>query len=251
MKNKKLENRTAVITGGSRGIGRGIGMAFAENGANVVFSYFSNESAANDTVSEIEGYGVKAMAIKADAGSENDVKRMVAVTEKMFGKINILVNNAGVQGGEYPLREMPVAEWDKLIQTDLRGVFLNTRFFLPIMAEAPTGKIINISSDLSVKGREHFSHYCAAKGAINAMTRCLAYELAPGIVANAIAPGAIETDLLMKDLSPEWLEKEKDVPVQRLGQVSEVGATAVWLASDDGNFVCGQVIHINGGSVLV
>lgn len=250
---KKLKNRTAVVTGGSRGIGKGIAIAFAKEGADIVFSYQKNEKAANQTVNELESFGVKALAIKADAGNEADVINMVKITEEKFGRINILVNNAGTIGLEVPVAEMETAEWDKVINTDLRGVFLSCKHFIPLFEKggcAPVGKIINISSELSKKGRACYGHYAAAKGAINSFTMCLALELAPEILVNIVAPGPVETDMILADMEPEWVEKEKDIPLQRLGTVEEIGAAALLLASDEGNFFCGQFVSPNGGAVF-
>lgn len=145
---------------------------------------------------------------------------------------------------------MPVEEWDHLISIDLRGVFLAAKYFIPLMAADPVGKIINITSELSKKGRANYAHYYAAKGGINGLTRSLALELAPDILVNAIAPGPIETDMIMADMEPEWIEKEKDIPLKRLGKVEEIAATAVLLASDGGNFYCGQILSPNGGAVF-
>jgi len=247
----KLNKRVAVITGGSRGIGRGIGLALAKEGADIVFSYQKNEKAAAETVKEIEALGVKALAVKADSSKEDDVINMRNIVEREFGKINILVNNAGTIGIEVNVADMEVAEWDKVIGTDLRGVFLTTKYFIPLIAKEPVGKIINISSELSAKGRAAYAHYAAAKGGINSFTKCLALELAPDILVNIIAPGPIETDMILSDMEPEWIEKEKEIPLGRLGKVEEIGAVAVLLTSDDGNFFCGQFISPNGGAVFI
>ena len=247
----KLKNRVAVITGGSRGIGRGIGMALAREGAHILISYVSNKKAADQTRQEIQSFGVVCLAVKANAGQEEDVKSMQKTAKKEFGKINILVNNAGTVGSGIPLREMPTAEWDRVIEADLKSVFLNSKYFIPLMDTETPGKIINISSELSIKGRANASHYCAAKGGINSLTRCLALELAPGILVNAIAPGPIETDMLLSHKEPGHVEKEKDIPLKRLGRVEEVAATAVLLASDEGNFYCGQCLSPNGGAVFI
>lgn len=247
----KLDKRVVVITGGSRGIGRGIGFALAKEGADIVFSYQKNEKAAAETVKEIEALGVKALAVKADSSKEDDVVNMRNIVEREFGKINILVNNAGTIGLEVNVADMEVKEWDKVIGTDLRGVFLTTKYFIPLIAKVPVGKIINISSELSAKGRAAYAHYAAAKGGINSFTKCLALELAPDILVNIIAPGPIETDMILSDMEPEWIEKEKEIPLGRLGKVEEIGAVALLLASDDGNFFCGQFISPNGGAVFI
>jgi len=245
-----LKDKIAVVTGGSRGIGKGICKALAQEGAHIIFSYASNHAAADETVSRIRSLNVRCLAVCADAGKEDDVLRMMNMVEKQFGKINILVNNAGTIGKSSAVRDMPVEEWDHLIAVDLRGVFLSSKYFIPLFEKKTVGKIINISSELSKKGRANFAHYCAAKGAINSFTRSLALELAPDILVNAIAPGPIETDMILADMKPEWIEKEKDIPMKRLGTVEEISATAVLLASDGGNFYCGQILSPNGGAVF-
>jgi 3-oxoacyl-[acyl-carrier protein] reductase len=245
-----LKDKIAVVTGGSRGIGKGICYALAREGAHIIFSYASNHAAADETASQIRSLNVRCLAVCADAGKENDVLHMMNIVEKQFGKINVLVNNAGTIGKSSAVQDMPVEEWDHLIAVDLRGVFLSSKYFIPLFEKKTVGKIINITSELSKKGRANFAHYCAAKGAINSFTRSLALELAPDILVNAIAPGPIETDMIMADMEPEWIEKEKDIPLKRLGTVEEIAATAVLLASDGGNFYCGQILSPNGGAVF-
>ena len=250
MTDLRLKNRVAVVTGGSRGIGRGICLAFAREGAHILFSYAANRMAAEKTMAEVKSLGVNCLAIQADAGKEEDFVKMKSLAETEFGQINILVANAGTIGKELPVKDMPVAEWDHLISIDLRGVFLAAKYFIPLIKTTPLGKIINITSELSKKGRANYAHYCAAKGGINGFTRSLALELAPDVLVNAIAPGPVETDMIMADMEPRWIEKEKDIPLRRLGKVEEIAATAVLLASDDGNFFCGQILSPNGGAVF-
>ena len=250
---KKLENRVAVITGGSRGIGKGIAVEFAKQGADIVISYLSNSKAAEETVKECEKYGVKAIAIQANSGIEDDVKRMAAAVKDEFGAVNILVNNAGTIGLEVSVEDMEAEEWDRVVNTDLRGVFLTSKYFIPLIkarTDGTVGKIINISSELSKKGRECYGAYAASKGGINSLTMCMALELAPEINVNIVAPGPVETDMILADMEPEWVEKEKDIPLKRLGKVEEIAAAALLIASDDGDFFCGQFVSPNGGAVF-
>ena len=253
----KLAGRVALITGGSRGIGAGIAKAFAREGARIAFTYHEaadeahdHLDAAGEVVAEIERLGSEGVAIAADAASAEDAERAVEETVERFGRINILVNNAGAIGEEVTVRDMPVEEWDRLIGTDLRGVFLATKYTLPHMPTDPVGKIINISSELSRKGRQTQAHYCAAKAGINGFTRALQLEVGPGICVNSIAPGPIATDLILADMTPEWIEKEKDILAERLGTVEEIAEPIVMLASDGGNFFMGQFISPNGGAVF-
>lgn len=201
-------------------------------------------------VHAIESTGGQAIAIHADASRESDARRAVEQTVARFGRINVLVNNAGAIGHEYTVRDMPVEEWDRLIGTDLRGVFLATKFALPHMPTEPVGNIINIRSELSRKGRPTQAHYCAAKAGINGFTRAVQLEVGPGICVNSVAPGPIATDLILADMLPEWIEKETDILAGRLGTVEEVAEPVVMLASDEGNFFMGQFISPNGGAVF-
>ncbi len=146
---------------------------------------------------------------------------------------------------------MAVEDWDRLINVDLRGVFLTSKYLIPLMDKDSVGKIINISSELSLKGRENFTHYTAAKGGVNSFTKSLALELAPDILVNTLAPGPVETDMILSDMNEEWIEKEKDIPLKRLGKIEEISAAALLLASDEGNFFCGQILSPNGGAVFL
>lgn len=246
----RLAGRVALVTGGSRGIGAAIAMRFAREGASVAFTFRSREDRAREVAAAIEALGVGALALRADAASEDDVRRSVADTVARFGHINVLVNNAGAIGDEVPIVDLPVAEWDRLIGTDLRGVFLTTKFALPHIPTSPVGKIINVGSELALKGRAGYAHYCAAKGGIIGFTYALAHEVAPGICANVLAPGPIATDMILADMAPEWVEKEKEIPARRLGTPEEMAETALLLASDAGDFFIGQVISPNGGAVF-
>ena len=198
----------------------------------------------------VEAGGGEAFAIQADAADAADARRAVDETVRQLGHINILVNNAGAIGKEYTVRDMPVEEWDRLIGTDLRGVFLATKFALPHIPTEPVGKIINISSELSKLGRPTQAHYCAAKAGINGFTRALQLEVGPGICVNSVAPGPIATDLILADMTPEWIEKEAQILAGRLGTVEEIAEPVVMLASDAGNFFMGQFISPNGGAVF-
>jgi 3-oxoacyl-[acyl-carrier protein] reductase len=246
----KLAGRTALVTGGSRGIGAAIVKAFAREGAQVVFTFHNRNEAAREVVAEVERGGGEALAIQADAANVEDSRRAVEETVARYQHINILVNNAGAIGREFSVRDMPIEEWDRLMGTDLRGVFLATKFALPYIPTDPKGKIINISSELARKGRPTQAHYCAAKAGVEGFTRALQLEVGPGICVNSLAPGPIATDLILADMSPEWIKKEAEILAERLGTVEEIAEPAVMLASDDGNFFMGQFISPNGGAVF-
>lgn len=216
----------------------------------MAFTYHRREDAAREVVAAVERGGGEAFAIQADASDANDARRAVEQTVARLERINILVNNAGAIGQEVSVRDMSVEEWDRLIGTDLRGVFLATKFALPYIPTDPVGKIINISSELARKGRPTQAHYCAAKAGVEGFTRALQLEVGPGICVNSLAPGPIATDLILADMSPEWIKKEAEILAGRLGTVEEIAEPAVMLASDDGNFFMGQFVSPNGGAVF-
>lgn len=246
-----LSGKNCIVTGGSRGIGKCIAEAFAKEGANVMITYNLNQKAASETIEMIKKYGVEAAAVQANVSIAEDVKASMDYFRNMFGSLDVLVNNAGAIGKEKSITELSEEEWDSIINTDVKGVFLNIKYAVPNFRKGSVGKIINISSELSVKGRARYVHYTAAKGAVNAMTRSLALELSPDILVNTLAPGPIETDMILKDMKSEWVEKEKQIPLKRLGKVSEIAGTAVLLASSYGDFYCGQFISPNGGAVFI
>ena len=246
----KLKNRVALVTGASRGIGKGIALAYAREGADIIFTYHSNHKAAEETRLELEALGGRVMMSQTDSADEKAIIKLRDLVKERFGKLNILVNNAGTIGEELPCAEMPVEEFDRVLACDLRGVFMFCKYFIPLIAKNPVGKIINITSELGFKGRANYIPYVTAKTGLNGLSRCLAYELAPDILVNSIAPGPIETDMILADMDPVWLEKEKDIPLQRLGKVEEIAAAALLLASDEGNFFCGQIVSPNGGAVF-
>ena len=216
----------------------------------MAFTYHRREDAAREVVAVVERGGGEAFAIQADASDADDARRAVEQTVARLSRINILVNNAGAIGQEVSVRDMSVEEWDRLIGTDLRGVFLATKFALPYIPTDPVGKIINISSELARKGRPTQAHYCAAKAGVEGFTRALQLEVGPGICVNSLAPGPIATDLILADMSPEWIKKEAEILAGRLGTVEEIAEPAVMLASDDGNFFMGQFVSPNGGAVF-
>jgi 3-oxoacyl-[acyl-carrier protein] reductase len=189
--------------------------------------------------------------LQADVAEEEAVEAMVGATLERFGRIDVLVNNAGVVL-EAPLVGTSAAQFDRIVAVNLRGTFLVGRAVLRHMAEAGSeGRVINLASDLGYLGRGDFSAYSATKGAVLALTRSWAREFAPRILVNAMAPGPIETDMLSPaSMSKEWLEKEKDIPLARFGAPEEVAAVAVFLAGPGASFMTGQTLGPNGGSVM-
>ncbi|MAQ38045.1 MULTISPECIES: SDR family NAD(P)-dependent oxidoreductase [Thioclava] len=240
-----LQGKVALVTGGSRGIGRAIALALAEQGAKVAFCH-PDDAQAHDTLAELQKL-TEAESLPADVSDEAQVEGMFDAVMSRFGQIDILVNNAGILR-ESPIAETKIAEFDRVIAVNLRGTFLASRAFVRRTEE---GRIINIASDLGFLGREEMSAYTASKGAIIALTRTLARELAPKILVNAIAPGSIETDMTSPaSMSPEQLAIDMATPLARFGQPEDIAAMACYLAGPQSNFITGQCFGVNGGSVM-
>ncbi|MEI6300250.1 MAG: 3-oxoacyl-ACP reductase family protein [Betaproteobacteria bacterium] len=249
--NGRLAGRVALVTGGSRGLGRGIAEGFGAEGAKVIVNYVKDAESANAVVKQIEKAGSEGLAVRANVGLVDDVKKMVDEGLKRFGKIDILVNNAGLLNFG-PLAEMSVETWDEMIQTHLRGMFLCTRFVIPNMLKNKYGKVINVSGTFGVLGGENFTHLSAAKAGMIGFTQALAKEVGRhGINVNVIAPAMIRTDLYK--FMPE-AEREAIVstyPLRRVGEVEDVVSTAMFLATKDSSFFTGQTLCPAGGDVMV
>lgn len=241
----KLQNKTALITGSSRGIGRAIALDFAKQGANSVINYVNDEKSASNVVDEISQLGMQAIAVKADVSNENDVKALIENAVSKFGKIDILVNNAGI-AIDVPFMERTVAQWNKTLSINLLGTFLCCKYSVPYMPEG--GKIINISS---TNGLNTVSADCldydASKAGIISITKSLAQELAPKILVNCIAPGWVDTDI-NAGLSAEYVKSESErIGVKRFGRPEEIAKVAIFLASDDASYISGATIVVDGG----
>lgn len=247
MNTMSLQGRTALVTGAATGIGRAIALLFAQAGARVVVNHLRQADAAQAVVQAITHAGGDALAIDADVGRSTEVQRLVADA----GEVHILVNNAGIIQ-EKPFLDTTDDDWDRMLTTDLKAVFLTSRAVLPGMVARGGGVIVNMASDLGILGRENYAPYCAAKAGVIGLTRSLAREFAPhGIRVNAIAPGPVNTAMVsLEHMSPEWMEKELAIPQHRVAEPEEIAATALFLASDLSRFYCGQVLGPNGGSVM-
>jgi 3-oxoacyl-[acyl-carrier protein] reductase len=247
----KLENQVAIITGGARGIGRAIAEAFVEEGADVAIADKAPESGAGELLSVLRKGGRRAIYVQTDVSKEPEVKAMVERVLGELGPVEILVNDAGIFS-QVLLHEMSAEQWDKVVNVNLRGTFLCTRYVLPQMLERGSGKIINIGSQLGQIGGHEMVHYSASKGGVLAFTKALAREVsAKGVRVNAIAPGPILTDM-MKEETDEWRDKKlTELPIGRFGQAHEVAPTAVFLASDDSTYYVGQTLGPNGGDVML
>lgn len=248
--NIRLDGKTALITGAATGIGRASAIALGQAGANVVVNHLDRADEAGEVVEAITQAGGRAVSHNADVSRSDQVAAMVEKAAAAFGAVDILVNNAGVIL-EKPFLEMTEADWERIIDTDLRSVFLCCQSVLPGMAARGSGVIINVASELGYLGREKYSAYTAAKAGVITLTRSLAREFAPAVRVNAVAPGPIATDMLdVAVMSPEMLQKESAIPMGRLGSTTEVAGTVVFLASAYASFYCGQVLSPNGGSMM-
>ncbi|MDQ0091702.1 3-oxoacyl-[acyl-carrier protein] reductase [Paenibacillus anaericanus] len=247
---KPLQGQTALVTGASRGIGRGIALALAEAGADVCVNYAGNEAAAAQVVSEIEALGVKAYAVKAHVGNSEQFDDMVKGIIDNWGRIDILVNNAGITRDNLIMR-MKEAEFDDVIETNLKGVFNGIKAVTRPMMKQRSGRIINISSVVGVLGNAGQANYVAAKAGVIGLTKASARELASrNITVNCIAPGFIETD--MTDELPEELRQGllSGIPLARLGRPEEIAKVALFLASDSASYMTGQTLHVDGGMYM-
>lgn len=246
-----LEGRTALVTGGSHGIGQAIALAFAREGADVAIADRRPVDDADDIARQIETMGRRALVTQTDVSQEASVRATVDKVLGVFGRIDILVNNAGFVTLS-PVETMAVAVWDEMIATHLRGTFLVTRYVLPGMLAQGGGRIINVSSQIGQIGRERFAHYAAAKAGIIGFTKSLAREVAArGVLVNCIAPGPIATGIVPETPGDPGRDHVSPLPIPRVGHVDEVAPTAVFLASDASSYYCGQTLCPNGGDVML
>lgn len=245
-----LKGRTVLVTGGSRGIGRAIALAFAKEGANVIINYINNEESAVDVIKEIEALNVKGLAVKANISKAEEVNRMIDGIEENFNGIDILVNNAGITKDGLFLG-MKEKDWDRVMEINLKGVFLCTKAVIRKMLKQKYGRIINISSVVGVVGNPGQANYCASKAGVIGFTKSLAKEVASrNITVNAIAPGFIETDMtkvLPQDIKESMVET---IPMKRYGEPEDVANVIVFLGSDKAGYITGQVIHVDGGMAM-
>lgn len=248
----RLKDKVAIITGAGQGIGKAIAVAFAKEGAHVAINYYNQPQDEIDlVVREIQSFGGSVSAVGGDVTDALFVKRLVDGTTAEFGRIDILVNNAGILTQSL-IHEMSEDTWDRMIDVDLRSVFLTTRHVVTHMIKQKSGRIINIASQIAQKGGVELSHYAAAKAGVIGFTKSIALELGQyGITANCIAPGPIETNLVA-GIDSKWKENKKaELVIPRFGFPEEVAPAAVLLASDpDGNLFTGQTLGPNSGDVM-
>lgn len=240
----EIKGKNAIVTGGSRGIGRAIALELAKRGANVGINYVSNEAKARETLAEIERFGVKGILLKGDVSRIEDVKNFVKKFVEEFKKVDILINNAGILSKNINFLDVSEEEWDRVIDVNLKGTFLVTKEALPFIPDG--GKIINISSIAGKMGGTVGAHYAASKAGVIGFTFALASELAKRkITVNAIAPGPVDTELI----SQETKERLSRVtPLGRIATPEEIAKTAIFLIEND--FVDGEVIDVNGARYM-
>ncbi|HWC54763.1 MAG TPA: 3-oxoacyl-[acyl-carrier-protein] reductase [Chitinophagaceae bacterium] len=247
---KLLENKVAIITGAARGIGEGIALKFAEHGAHIAFSYVSDSSAekASTLEAKLQGMGVKAKAYKSNAGVYAQCETMVNDVLKEFGTVDICVNNAGISKDNLMLRLTP-EQWDEVIKVNLNSVFYMTKQVIKPMMKSRNGVIINMSSVIGEMGNAGQTSYAASKAGIIGFTKSVAKELGSrNVRCNAIAPGFVETDMTSYLKEGETADKYKaGIPLGRFASTEEIANTALFLASDWGNYITGQVISVCGG----
>ena len=243
----RLQDRVAIVTGASRGIGRAIALEFAVEGAAVVVNYRRDQDAAEQVAAEITALGRPALAVRADVTDEAAVRRLVALTARQLGRIDILVTNAGVVRDQL-VAAMTLEQWETVLQTHLRGAFLCIREALPAMMAQKSGCIINISSIAADHAGRGHANYVAAKGGINALTRSLAVELAPkGIRVNAVSPGVILTDMTRRVRNLAGEEILAQIPLGRFGEPQDVARAVRFLASDEAGYITGEILRVSGG----
>lgn len=243
----KLAGKVALITGASRGIGRACAIKVAEQGANVVINYSSNKELAEEVVNRVTNMGQKAIAIQSDVSKKQDVESMVESTISTFGSLDILINNAGITRDTLLVR-MKEENWNKVIDTNLKSVFLTTKAVSRYMMKKRQGRIINISSVVGIAGNAGQANYAASKAGIIGFSKSVAKELAQrNVLVNVIAPGFIDTE--MTDALSEQQKKAilSAVPLKRYGKPIDVANLAAFLASDESAYLTGQVIYVDGG----
>lgn len=242
-----MSGKTAVVTGGSRGIGRAICLELARRGANVVFSYAGNTAAAEKTLEELKALGVEARAVQGNVADPAAAKTLIDTAVKELGGIHILVNNAGITRDGLAMA-MKEEDFDAVIETNLKGAFLCMKAAIRPMMKARYGRIVNMSSVVALRGNPGQVNYCASKAGLIGMTKSLAKEMgARGITVNAVAPGYISTDMTaaLPDAAREAMLAT--VPVGRAGTPEDVAAAVAFLASEEAGYITGQVLSVDGG----
>ena len=245
----KLEGKNAIVTGGGRGVGRAISLAFAQEGANVVINYAGNQKAADEVVGMIQAMGRKAVAVKGDVGQEEDAKRIVDACVQNFGSIHILVNNAGISKPAM-LHKLTVDVWDEVVNVQMRGPWLMIKAASKYFMEQKYGRIVNVTSVAGMVGTIGQINYAAAKGGVVTLTKSAARELAKfNVTANVISLGIVTTEMTMTLQTDEKLKEiyVRRILLNRYAEPEDVSPAFVFFASDDARYITGQVLPVDGG----
>ena len=245
-----LKDKVAIVTGGTRGIGRAIALKLADHGANIVINYRNSDKEAEELKAILEGKGVKVLTVKCDISNFEDSKNLMNKCKEVFGKIDILVNNAGITKDTLIMR-MKEEDFDNVIDVNLKGTFNCAKHASAIMLKQRFGKIINMTSVVGIAGNAGQVNYAASKAGVIGLTKSLAKELGSrGITVNAVAPGFINTDMTASLSEKVKEEASKNIPLKRLGDPEDVANLVGFLASDAANYITGQVINVDGGMVM-
>ena len=245
-----LKDKVAIVTGGTRGIGRAIALKLADKGANIVINYRNSDKEAEELKAILEEKGVKVLTVKCDISNFEDSKNLMNKCKEVFGKIDILVNNAGITKDTLIMR-MKEEDFDSVIDVNLKGTFNCAKHASAIMLKQRFGKIINMNSVVGIAGNAGQVNYAASKAGVIGLTKSLAKELGSrGITVNAVAPGFINTDMTASLSEKVKEEASKNIPLKRLGDPEDVANLVGFLASDAANYITGQVINVDGGMVM-
>lgn len=246
-----LRGKTAVVTGASRGVGRATALRLAEAGASVVVNYLSSEQKANNVVELCKEIGVEAVAVQGDVSRWDDAQNLAHRALEKFGRIDLLVLNAGIWEGA-PIEEMSEELWNRVLNTNLKAAWAVTRACVPAMKKQAAGSIVLVSSTAGQRGEANYSNYAASKGGQISFTKALASELCPNIRVNCVAPGWIETAMVRPVFEDENYKRQvlESIPLKRMATTDDVALSIVFLLSDWSRHITGEVLNINGGSVL-
>jgi 3-oxoacyl-[acyl-carrier protein] reductase len=246
-----LSGKSAIVTGGSRGIGRATALRLAEAGANVAVNYLQNKNAADEVVNECRKFGVKSISVQADVANFDDAQRLIQTTVSEFGTVDILVANAGIWEG-LPIEDMAEEIWDKVLNANLKGTFTVCKAATKQFRNQNSGNIVIVSSTAGQRGEAGYSNYAASKGGQISFTKALSNELAPTIRVNCVAPGWVDTSLNDSVFVDEDFKKRviENIPLKRVATADDVALSIIFLASDWSQHITGEVLNINGGAVL-
>lgn len=245
-----LVGKVALVTGGSRGIGRAVALKLAENGADVAINYAGNTAAAEEVKAAIEKMGRKAMLVQGSVADTDGVQSLVNQVVKELGRLDILINNAGITRDGLLMR-MKEADWDAVLETNLKGVFNCSKAVMRTMMKQKSGRIVNMASVVGEMGNAGQANYAAAKAGVIGFTKSLAKEVASrGITVNAVAPGFIATDMTKVLTDDQKAEMARSIPLGRAGQPEDVANAVLFLVSDEAAYITGQVLNVDGGMVM-